>query len=340
MPITTEICLFVERCRASVFGVTGTKGKSTTSALLGAMLGKRFNVWVGGNIGRSLLTDLPNIDPTDLVVLELSSFMLDYLGRAGWSPHVAVLTMLGSDHLEWHGSRDAYLSAKANVVRHQRASDFVVVNGSDASALAIASESTGAVAPYAADAQPAFSLRLAGAHNQLNAQAAFAAASIVGVPFDEAQAAVASFDGLPHRLQVVFESADGVRFVNDSIATVPEAAMAALAAFPQGRVVQIVGGSKKKDPPVAALCAALSERAKAVVCTGETGPKVAAALSAAGNTVVHAEVIADFAAAVRRARALASPGDIVLLSPGYASYDQFANFQERGEAFARLAREA
>src|SRR5205085_4933519 len=113
--VTTEIALFVERCAAPIVGVTGTKGKSTTTALLGRMLEKRFTTHVGGNIGRSLLADLPRIEKSHLVVLELSSFMLQYLRHMHWSPHVAVVTMLAVDHVEWHGSEDAYLEAKKQI---------------------------------------------------------------------------------------------------------------------------------------------------------------------------------------------------------------------------------
>ena len=119
VPITTEIRLFIERCPARMLAVTGTKGKSTTTALLGRMLATKFNVHVGGNIGKSLLLELPKITSDDLVVLELSSFMLEYLRAAQWSPHVAVVTMLAVDHVDWHGSAQAYLDAKKQILRHQ-----------------------------------------------------------------------------------------------------------------------------------------------------------------------------------------------------------------------------
>ncbi len=120
VPVTTEIRLFVERCPATIIGVTGTKGKSTTTALLGEMLKTKFTTWVGGNIGKSLLDKLPEIDKTHLVVLELSSFMLEHLGEMRWSPHIALVSMISSDHLDWHGSGDAYVNAKRNIVRYQR----------------------------------------------------------------------------------------------------------------------------------------------------------------------------------------------------------------------------
>jgi UDP-N-acetylmuramoylalanine--D-glutamate ligase len=330
--VTTEICLFAERCPAPVFGVTGTKGKSTTSTLLARMLGAE--TWLGGNIGRSLLADLPAIRPDGRVVLELSSFMLQYLGERAWSPHVAIVTMVTRDHLDWHGSVGGYVDAKRQIVRHQTAGDTAVLNRGDPASVELAALTLGHVVYFNGEGDRPFDLRLPGGHNQLNAQAAFAAAATAGVTWAAAQAAIADFAGLPHRLEVVADVA-GVRWVNDSIATIPEAAVAALGSFPAGRVIQIVGGSGKKALDTAPLCAALAGEAKAVLCIGETGETLAAEVNrrAAGR----ARACGDLATAVAAARALAVAGDVVLLSPGHPSYDQFVNFQQRGEMYARLA---
>src|SRR5207249_9127995 len=126
VPVTTEIALFIARCAAPIVGVTGTKGKSTTTALLGRMLDKQFTAHVGGNIGRSLLADLGRIHKDHVVVLELSSFMLEYLREIKWSPHLAVVTALAVDHVDWHGSAEAYLHAKRQIVHDQRAADSAV----------------------------------------------------------------------------------------------------------------------------------------------------------------------------------------------------------------------
>ncbi len=335
VPVTTEICLFAERCPAPVFGVTGTKGKSTTATLLGRMLATAGPTWVGGNIGRSLLADLPAIRADHRVVLELSSFMLTYLGERAWSPQVAVVTMVTRDHLDWHGSVDAYTGAKRQVVAHQRPGDVAVLNAADPASASLAAAAGGRVVHFNAGDERPFALRLSGAHNQVNAQAAFAAAAVAGVTWDAAQAAVGDFAGLPHRLEVVAD-AGGVRWVNDSIATIPEAAVAALRSFPAGRVVQIVGGSGKKALATADLCDALAADARAVLCVGDTGDALAADVNR--RAVGRAVNCGDLATAVGRARSLARPGDVVLLSPGHPSYDQFVNFQERGEAFGRLAR--
>jgi UDP-N-acetylmuramoylalanine--D-glutamate ligase len=332
VPITTEICLFVQRCNARVIAVTGTKGKSTTSTLLHQMLNARRTVWFGGNIGKSLLVDLPNIKPDDLVVLELSSFMLEHLGQIEWSPHVALVTMVSADHLDWHGSEADYVHAKQNIVRFQKPEDFAVLNFESEKTRGFQNCTPAKVIAYTANSHPRFSLRLAGEHNQLNAQAAFSAAEIFSIDWNTAQAAVAEFTGLPHRLQLVHES-DGVQFINDSISTIPEAAIAALNSFPHGKVIQIIGGSGKKDLPIRTLCAALGERAKAVLCIGETADKLMASLP---TSLAHHCV--DLTTALHQAKKIASPGDVILLSPGHPSHDQFTNFEARGVAFATLAK--
>jgi UDP-N-acetylmuramoylalanine--D-glutamate ligase len=337
--VTTEIKLFVERCPATVVGVTGTKGKSTTTAMLGEILRGQFRTWVGGNIGGSLLPHLGEIDKTHLVVLELSSYMLEHLGAMKWSPHVALVTIVSRDHVEWHGSEQAYVEAKKNIVRFQRPDDFAVLCAEDAGSISFAGATRARVVPYGVAGRRPFELRVPGRHNQLNAQGAFAAAELLGVGWESAQAALRDFRGLPHRLQLVHESDAGVRYYNDSIATVPEAAVAALESFSPKRVIQIVGGYDK-GLPLTAMCNGLVERAKAVLCIGATGKKICGVMSQAalqGGAAVYD--CGDLATAMKMARSVAAGGDVVLLSPGCASYDQFTNFEERGEAFARLARE-
>ncbi|HEX8324137.1 MAG TPA: UDP-N-acetylmuramoyl-L-alanine--D-glutamate ligase [Tepidisphaeraceae bacterium] len=326
VPVTTEICLFAERCPGRVFGVTGTKGKSTTSKLLGLMLGDE--AFLGGNIGKSLLADLPRMTERSLIVLELSSYMLHWLGLMHWSPNVAVLTMLGLDHVEWHGDAEAYMNAKRNIVRFQRPGDTLVRRDD---ALSQTFQPTAGVVThiYPTHAVQSFALKLPGAHNQANAQAAFLAAQTAGISFETAQARVAEFGGLPHRLQLVHE-ADGVRYFNDSIATIPEAAVIACDAFPAGRVIQIVGGSMKEGLSWDAMCDHLAVRCKKVLTIGQIGQALA------GRS--GGEYVETLDRAVARAKQFATPGDVVLLSPGTASYGQFNNFEERGEQFAQLVR--
>lgn len=337
IPITTEIRLFIERCRARILGVTGTKGKSTTTAMLGEMLKKRHRTWVGGNIGKSLLFDLPKILADDLVVLELSSFMLEYLTEAEWSPHVGLVSMIAPDHLDRHGSMEAYVDAKKNLLRHQSETDFAVLNEECSHSAKFAHIGKARVILFGLKNRKLFKLKIPGRHNQLNAQGAFAAASTMDVSWDDAQEAVADFRGLPHRLELVHEE-NGVSYYNDSIATIPEAAMAALEAFEPKKVIQIVGGYDK-NLPLNAMYGPLVEQAKAVLCIGATGPTISAALSESariGAATVYE--CGDLATAMKMAKQIAIAGDIVLLSTGCASYDQFTNFEVRGEAFRRLAR--
>lgn len=338
IPITTEMRLFVERCPARrMIGVTGTKGKSTTTSMLAMMLQQRYKVWMGGNIGRSLLDDLPAISSDDLVVLELSSFMLEHLREMHWSPHVGLITMVARDHLEWHGSEEAYVASKRVLVQFQKADDFAVLNDTCPRCMDFARAAGGRVRLFGLNNARPFTIHLPGVHNQLNAQGAFAAASCLDISWDEAQTALTDFKPLPHRLELVHE-AHGICWYNDSIATIPEAALAALAAFPAKKVIQIVGG-RQKDLSLSALCSELVHRAKAVLCIGETGPVVAQTIAQSPmNAAPPAYDCGDLATAVKVARLIACPGDIVLLSTGCKSYDQFINFEERGQTFARLAR--
>jgi UDP-N-acetylmuramoylalanine--D-glutamate ligase len=337
VPVTTEIRLFVERCVAPVIGVTGTKGKSTTTALLGRMLSAKYRTWTGGNIGGSLLANLPEFEPTHIVVLELSSYMLEHLKAMSWSPHVALVTMVAADHIAWHGSVEAYHDAKRNIVRFQRPDDVAVLNGHDPGASAFTAGIASRVVTYPLNDSKSFDLTLPGAHNQLNAQGAFAAAHVLGVTWEQAQAAIADFPGLPHRLQLVHE-ADGVRYYNDSIATIPEAAIAALESFAPKRVLQIVGGYDS-GAPLGPMCNALTERAKAVFCIGTIGPQIAAMLGeSTSQSAAEVYDCGDLATAVKLARQKANAGDIVLLSTGCKSYDQFTNFEQRGDRFIALAR--
>jgi UDP-N-acetylmuramoylalanine--D-glutamate ligase len=339
VPVTTEIRLFVERCPNTIVGVTGTKGKSTTSTLLHRMLSARYKAWVGGNLGGSLLSDLPKMEKSDLVVLELSSYMLWWLGGMRWSPHVGLVTIISSDHLEWHGDVPAYVDAKRNLVRYQRPDDYAVLNEEDEVSASFAHATAGKVILFGLrDCKP-FETKLPGAHNQLNAQGAFAAAHVFGVTWDEAQAAIRDLDPLPHRLQLVCEK-DGVRWVNDSIATVPDAAVAALESFPPHRVIQIVGGHDN-GTPMTVLCNALGERAKAALCVGPTGKRIMQGIEGSSLPAGACGVYdcGDLETAVKTARTIAKAGDVVLLSPGCKSYGDFVNFEQRGETFAKLVRE-
>lgn len=349
--VTAEVNLFVERCPARCVGVTGSVGKSTITAMIGHVLQRTLpdrQVWVGGNIGRSLLDALDQIRPEDLVVLELSSFQLQRTPAVQWSPHVAVITRITPNHLDWHGSYEAYKAAKLNIVRfQQRGRDAAVLQQAlELEAAAADLRQQGAVvwcygldhgAPVADDGATrlrweALDLAVPGEHNRENAAAALSVAHALGVADDAACAALATFEALPHRLQRVAVSG-GVTYFDDSKSTTPEAAITALTAI--AAPVLVILGGYDKGSDLRSVAEAAARRAKFAACIGKTGPKLADAIHDAGG---QAEICPDLPAAVAACRSHAAPGDAVLLSPACASWDQFADYRERGELFARLAR--
>ncbi|MDY7011946.1 MAG: UDP-N-acetylmuramoyl-L-alanine--D-glutamate ligase, partial [Planctomycetota bacterium] len=279
--------------------------------------------------------NLPEIEPDHVVVLELSSFQLTYLPLLGRSPHVAVVTNLHPNHLDRHGQMAEYARAKKNIFRFQRLGDVLIVNRDDAEVASWAAEAPGLTDTFSAADEP-FDLRVPGQHNQANAQAAWSAARQFGVSRAVAAEALSGFTGLPHRLQLVAER-DGVRYFNDSKCTTPAGAIVALDAFASRSAVIIVGGYDKKVD-FGELCAALAGLAKVVIATGQTGEAIACGVeSVRPEAGVPAVVRApDFAEAVAAALDKAGPGDTVLLSPACASFDQFRNYEQRGEAFMRL----
>jgi len=365
LPWTTEINLFLERCRGRVLGVTGTVGKSTTCALLYEALRPAFpRAWFGGNVGRSLLEELPRIEPDDPVVLELSSFQLETAAAVEPNPHVALVTNIRPNHLDRHGSYADYVSAKLNLFRFQRPGTVAMVGPGDEAlrrAVGDIAATTGARLVALDEPRAALPLRIPGRHNQVNAACALAVAGELGVESSSAAQRVAAFEGLPHRLQHVGRI-DGVDYYNDSKTTTPQGVETALAAFDRP-VVVIVGGQNRGDD-LQPLIKAVARKAKAVVCMGESGPRIAAELAASATRSApqdtargavahetrgsaahrarahaawpHVEVAYDLPTAVAHAARQASPGDVILLSPGAPSYGQFVNYEHRGGEFIRL----
>lgn len=345
IPITSEINLFVERCPARrVVGVTGSAGKSTTTAMIGAVLqaasdaGCLDRVWVGGNIGRSLLSDLANMTAADVVVLELSSFQLEDLGAAKWSPSLAVITNIRPNHLDRHGTLEAYTDAKLNIVRFQSPDGRVFVHQEEED-VARAARAAGAgqrLCRYAFEPGFRVFLRVPGRHNEANASAAIAVARALGVPDELIGQGLKTFTGLPHRLELVGEH-DGVRYFNDSKSTTPESACIALEAFTQP-VVMLIGG-RDKGMSFDSLLARLARQAKGVVCYGETGQRLFNELTRLSEGLsgrAQVELASGLEEAVTRARRIATPGDVVVLSPACTSYDQFRNYEQRGQTFREL----
>ncbi|MDY7108219.1 MAG: UDP-N-acetylmuramoyl-L-alanine--D-glutamate ligase [Planctomycetota bacterium] len=319
-PITTEIRLLLERLdRRRVIGITGTAGKSTTAAMIHHVLtraGHRSHL--GGNIGGSLLNRLDEIHGNDRVVLELSSAMLYWLGAgvgyedaAGISPHVAVLTNLAPNHLDWHGSFEHYAQSKRNIFAFQTEGDHAVVGD----------EVPDPAAPI--------DLKVPGPHNQRNAAIAIAAVErAIGMTAEEAAPLLADFAGLPHRLRLVAEH-DGLRFYDDSKATTPEATVLAVRSFPQPQRVHLIAGGYDKQIDLTPI-ADLADRLAGLYTIGATGRSLAAAAGRADKAIWCETLDRAVAAAVDRMQ----PGHILLLSPGCASWDQFENYEQRGAAFA------
>ncbi len=358
VPITTEINLFVERCRARTVGITGSVGKSTVTAMVGHILQNTphpGHTWVGGNLGRSLLEALDEIAPGDTVVLELSSFQLARTPAVRWSPRVAVLTNISPNHLDWHGTFAAYLAAKMNIVRYQDPARDAIVAGDDPDLRRHFDLIFGDIAGiwrYGLDGDvpraqmqtlgsdcdnrrlrwQGLSLAVPGRHNRENAAAALTVAHCLDIPPDDAVAALATFPGLPHRLQRVAEI-DGVAYYNDSKATTPAAAITAINSF-DGPLLLILGGYDKGSDltPVAELAA---RRTRFTACLGNTGAGLVATIRNAGGS---AEIFDTLADAVAACRERAEAGDVVLLSPACASWDMFDDYRARGDQFTQLAR--
>jgi len=327
--IVTEIGLTLDLLRCPVVAVSGTKGKSTTTALAAAMLeasGRR--AWLGGNIGRPLLNEAASIPADAVAVLELSSFQLAWLEHDRLRPAAAVITNVTGDHFDHHGNFEAYAAAKRRLADAVPPGATLVLRDGDAACREFARTARGKVVWFGgahAPPVPLDRLRLLGEHNRDNAAAAAHAALAAGATVHGCREALAGFTGLPHRLERVLE-ARGVLFVNDSIATTPEAAAAAVAAF-ERPIVLLAGGRDKGLDWRPLLDAA--RRARAVVAYGETGAALVGRLPGAR----FEEAFDD---AVRCALRVAAPGDVVLLSPGFASLDQFPGFDARGERFRAL----
>ena len=358
--LETEINLFVKLCPAPIVGITGSNGKTTATSLTAHLLeAGRRRVWLGGNIGRSLLEDLDAIGPDDLVVLELSSFQLERLAWTGRSPAIAVVLNVSPNHLDRHGSMAAYARAKQPILASQEQGDVALLNAdcpvvsgwggvgrgrkllfSVVRAVERGAWLEGGAGLWRDGGAPVelfrtSDLRLRGPHNQANALAAAAAAMLCGVPAEAVAPRLRAYCGLEHRLELV-RTVGGVAYYNDSKATTTEAAVAALRAFDEP-VVLIAGGSDKNLPVSGIAREATRRGLRGAVLLGVTGPTLHGAIERRGTVPVR--MAADLAEAVRVARDLARPGDAVVLSPGTASYDMFANFEERGAAFKRLVEE-
>jgi UDP-N-acetylmuramoylalanine--D-glutamate ligase len=351
VPVVAEIELAFRHLRGTVAAVTGTKGKSTTTAALGAMLRERGgDVRVGGNIGEALIGLVEGSSAATDYAVEVSSFQLEGILR--FRPHVAVFLNLSPDHLDRHPSLEAYARAKARIFENQTEADWAVVNADDPLVLELARRGRARVVPFrvsseAADGDGAWfedgvahfrrdgraealfalsSVRLPGMHLAGDLLAAAAAARLLGAAPEHIARAVAAFRGVEHVLELV-ATIGGVAYYNDSKATNVEAARRSLEAFP-GPIVLILGG-RYKGGEFSDLAPLLRARGKRVLALGEAGERIEKAL----HGIVPVDRCPSLRDAVERARAAAGPGDTVLLAPACSSFDMFRDYAHRGRVF-------
>jgi UDP-N-acetylmuramoylalanine--D-glutamate ligase len=320
-PVASPEALALARHRGRRVAVTGTKGKSTTAMLAGALLGWR----VAGNSWRPLC-EAVLADPAADLVCELSSFQLWYLAHSAPRFDAAILTLLAVDHLDWHPDLAHYHGAKLALLGWSR------VCAVAPQALPLLPPGLTLLPPH--PEPPPGAMRVPGPHNRANAALALAIAAHLGIGPEQRTARLAAAEPLPHRLRTVHE-ADGIACVDDSIATVPEAAIAALRSF-DGPLAVILGGSDK-GAGFDGLATAVAGREARPVLIGATAPRIAAALRAVG---VEAPIAPDMDTAVRLAIAALPGHGTVLLSPACASFDMFRGFDDRGRRFAEACRRA
>ncbi len=347
--VTSEMEVFFRVCPCTKIAVTGSDGKTTTTTLIAEMLkaaGK--TVWLGGNIGTPLLPLTRQMAKTDYAVVELSSFQLMDMTH---SPHVAVITNLAPNHLDVHRDMDEYVEAKKNIYRFQSKDDILIINADNDITVPLAGPGitktfsrlgsgnvcleNGWITRNGAKVLKKEDILLPGEHNVENYMTAIAA--VEGLVSDETVRQVAkTFGGVEHRIELV-RIKDGVRFYNDSIASSPSRTIAGLKSFPD-KVILIAGGYDKHIP-YDVLGPEICAHVKKLFLGGATGPQIRSAVENCPMEQPEITDCADFEAAVRAAAAAAQPGDVVLMSPASAAFDQFKNFMVRGQFFKKIIQE-
>ncbi|GAB4540574.1 MAG: UDP-N-acetylmuramoyl-L-alanine--D-glutamate ligase [Anaerolineales bacterium] len=355
IPLTNDTQIFMETVPCKTIGITGSAGKTTTTTLVGEMAKKTIrNCYVGGNIGDPLINYVDEMKPDDLAILEISSFQLEQMTI---SPNIAAILNITPNHLDRHGTMEAYTAAKARILEFQSAQDTAILCRDDQGAWNLRNKVKGKLFSFSLHEMEEgvngaychdglLSLRdgyaylplllrekiqLRGDHNVMNVLAAFLIGHAAGFKLDDMLLAAEEFRGVPHRLEFVRELR-GARWYNDSIATAPERSMAAIRAFDEP-IVLLLGGRDKKLPwdEIARL---ITRRVKHAVVFGEAADLIASAIRAADESRrVGLHQVETAQAAVEQAAALTAPGDVVLFSPGGTSYDAFKDFAERGAAF-------
>jgi len=327
--VSSEIDLFFQLCPAPIVGVTGTNGKTTTTALAGSVLAQGTRpVVVGGNIGDTVLDRLDELTHRHWVVLELSSFQIESCHHP--EARIATVLNLTPDHLDRHGTMDEYVAAKARLLEFQTAGDDALLNGLDRRCRELAAL-TPARVRWFDEHRPVPPVGVPGEHNRLNALAAAAIGRAAGLSDEAIEEGVRRFPGVEHRLELVGEWG-GTRWYNDSKATNPDAGLVGLRAFADTPVVLIAGGYGNGFE-LAEWLAAVRAQTRGVVLLGASADELQDRL--AGHRVRRAGSLEE---AVELAGGMAQPGDTVLLSPAYKSYDMFASYEERGRRFKEAVR--
>ncbi len=350
--LTSEIELLFDLCPCPIFAITGSDGKTTTTTITSLLLKESGRkVWLGGNIGTPLIAEVPNMNPEDTVVLELSSFQLMTLQQ---SPTRAIITNLTENHLDWHTDMDEYLDAKKNIFKHQTSSDLLVLNKDNPATCAIIGQEKGKLLTFSRaekvscgvylDGDTVYrsqngkthpilnraDIRIPGLHNVENFMAAIALTDGL-VTDDQIRAVATTFPGVAHRCQFIREK-DGVKYYNSSIDSTPARTTACLRAFTQ-KVIVICGGYDKQLS-FAPLVPLFADCAKGVVLCGATAKAIQTTLENTPDKIDYPVCrVENLSDAVKKAQVLAEKGDIVVLSPACASFDAFKNFEERGKHF-------
>jgi UDP-N-acetylmuramoylalanine--D-glutamate ligase len=379
IPLSNDSQIFLEAAPCQVIGITGSAGKTTTTMLVGRIaqiavaeaaksedarkVGYR-RVWVGGNIGAPLISVVDQMQANDLCVMELSSFQLELMSR---SPQVAAILNITPNHLDRHGTMQAYSAAKARILQFQSFGDSAVLGRDDPGAWSLALSAPGRLYSFgfselAGDQVGAYlygeavylrltpgadavfilqaqEIALRGAHNLLNVMAACAIAAAAGLPVDAMRAGVIGFTGAPHRLEFV-RTWGGADWYNDSIATAPERAMAAIRSFDEPLV--LLAGGRDKNLPWEEFAALVRRRVDHLIVFGEAAEIILRAIetgaSGGEQTLQSVTRCSGLQQAIQAAAGLVQPGDVVLLSPGGTSFDEFKDFEERGVCFAQWVR--
>lgn len=337
IPLTSEIQLLLPHLNpARTIGITGTAGKSTTTAMLGHILKQTTSpdtIHVGGNIGGSLLTQLHRIEPDHLIVLELSSFMLEHI--TNFAPAVSIVTNLSDNHLDRHKTLEAYAAAKQNLINKQTPDQLCILGPSVHDWQSLTNAKTILTDQTTADQLPDTFL-VPGPHNKHNALMALHAAEYFNIAHADALTAAITFPGLPHRLQCVHER-NNIRYYNDSKCTTPTAALLALNAFPDKSVHLILGGYDKKAD-LQPLARHAAQHAAAIYTIGQTAPTLTEhiTLTPSHCPLHHADTLENAMTLIQQN---VKPNQNVVLSPACASWDQFENYEQRGERFTQLAKQ-